>query len=181
MPRQTACPLMLDGLFAGTSVATPAGWRAVEHLRAGDSVCGLDGAVSLTGIMSGAFMRLRQRPALWPVRVPAGALGNAEPLMLTPRQCVIVACASGPVLPAALLPPLRGIARVCPPEGATVFRLLFAGTERVIAGSGLALLCHGHSANASRALQGAGGVEAMALLMAREVGSALGRRDGDGP
>ena len=90
MPPAPAPAIMLDGLFAGSLVETPDGWSRVEHLRPGDLVLAADGPATVLAVEEGLFTRLPLRPALWPLFVPARALGNGEPVALTPWQSVPV-------------------------------------------------------------------------------------------
>ena len=190
MPLAAAPPIMLDGLFAGSRVETPDGWRRVERLRPGDRVTAAGGPATVLAVEEGTFTRLPLRPALWPLHVPAGALGNGEPVALTPWQAVpdpapsgspahragdARAAAQGGRIPAAVLAPWRGIARFRPPPAARVLRLVFARTEVVAVGYGLRIVCLGLDARGGP--EGAPpdlGQDAAACVIARLVAQDLG-------
>ncbi|MGL6211392.1 MAG: Hint domain-containing protein [Paracoccaceae bacterium] len=78
---------------AGTRIATPRGLQAVETLRAGHTVTG-QGGQALRVIWAGSVdLDLAEtvfRSDLWPVVFPAGVLGNALPLRLSPQHRVVL-------------------------------------------------------------------------------------------
>lgn len=79
------------GLVAGTAVATPEGWRAVETLSVGERVLTFDGGAQEVRHVS---RRLWPGPGIGApqplVRLPSGLVGNAAPLLLMPGQDVMV-------------------------------------------------------------------------------------------
>jgi hypothetical protein len=103
--------------LAGTRIATARGEVTVERLREGDRVVAL---------RRGRFMRVRwlgrrhvtaAPPALWPVRVAAGAFGDEQPardLLLSPDHAVF---AGGGLIPVRYLVNGATIARTAPPPG----------------------------------------------------------------
>ncbi|MFN3937081.1 MAG: Hint domain-containing protein [Gemmobacter sp.] len=80
----------------GTLIATPTGHRPVERLRPGDPVLTADNrvaAVRWIGRRSVALSQLRSDPALSPVLIRAGALGDGLPLRdlrLSPQHRVML-------------------------------------------------------------------------------------------
>jgi hypothetical protein len=75
----------------GTEIATTHGDVAVENLKQGDLICGMDGApfaLRLVVRRSFSARELAQDPRLFPVRITAGALGRGLPRrdMLVSRQ-----------------------------------------------------------------------------------------------
>ena len=150
--RPRASAVMAEGLFAGTSVATPAGWRPVETLEEGDAVLTLGGRVRrLTQVRPS-----RIEPAFWPATLapllaPPGALGNRVPLVLLSGQRVMLATgpagdhAGGPfaLVPAAALDGYRGIVRVPPPAEAVAVTCAFAQAEVILAAGMACLACGG--------------------------------------
>lgn len=82
-----------SGLAAGTLLATPQGWRPVEDLRVGDKVLTFDGGLQpVARIHKGLLWRGQGAcpPALWPLKVPEGSLGNTQELQLLPEQNVLI-------------------------------------------------------------------------------------------
>lgn len=86
-PEQVQAGDTRPGLLAGTRVATPEGWRAVETLCAGEAVLTFDGGAQLLRSVS---RRLCPRPGedgpQRLLRLPAGLIGNRTPLTLLPGQ-----------------------------------------------------------------------------------------------
>ena len=79
------------GLVAGSRVATSNGWRAVETLAIGDQVLTFDGGLQPVVALSRrlypyAMGATAARPL---ILLPAGAIGNARPIMLLPDQPVL--------------------------------------------------------------------------------------------
>lgn len=143
---------LASGLTFGTRVATATGWRPAESVAVGDLVLTFDrGMQSVRQITRSIAWAGEDMPAraLWPISVPAGALGNAEPLMLMPDQLVMLESDTAEILygdpftlvNAADLDGLRGIARV-PPQGATETVMLhFDQGEVVFVGDGALVFC----------------------------------------
>ena len=76
---------------AGTAVATPEGWRPVETLSVGEQVLTFDGGAQEVRHVSRRLWPGPGLPAPQPVvRLPAGLVGNAAPLLLMPGQDVMV-------------------------------------------------------------------------------------------
>ncbi len=142
----------VSGLVAGTKVATPMGWRAVEGVIAGDKVLTFDqGMQTVVEVRRSALWRGERRcpPAFWPLEVPAGALGNRDVMWLLPQQAVVVesdaaeACLGDPfaLMPANALSGLRGIAPVQPHREIEIITLHFADDQVVFANSGALFFC----------------------------------------
>jgi len=82
-----------SGLVSGTRVAGRRGWRPVEAVAVGDEILTFD-----DGLQN--VVRIRRTPywtghgacpeALWPLFVPAGAIGNRVEIWLLPEQLVII-------------------------------------------------------------------------------------------
>ncbi|MCC6304434.1 MAG: Hint domain-containing protein, partial [Rhodobacteraceae bacterium] len=95
--RDEAGPQAASGLADGTRIATPGGPRPVEEIAPGDPVLTVDdGAMPVlwVGRQTISWARLRLRPGLRPVRLPAAAAtagGAGGPLRVAPRQGVRVA------------------------------------------------------------------------------------------
>ena len=140
------------GLIGGTRVATPRGWCPVEILHPGDSVLTFDHGMQTVREIgrstpwSGAVLF---GPADWPLRVPAGALGNRSDLLLQPRQPVLLESDFAESrfgdpfaqVQAATLLGVRGIVRVPPSPRLEAFTLRFPGAEVIFASAGALCLC----------------------------------------
>lgn len=150
--RHGGTGLPASGLFAGTQIATAAGWRCAETLQAGDLIMTFDHGIQplkeirRSAIWSQAFDVPRIR---WPLHVPAGALGNSVIMELLPDQGVLIESASArdargdpfAVVPARTLETFRGIRSVPPPQVATVLYPVFERDQVVYADGGALLHC----------------------------------------
>ncbi|GGD27405.1 hypothetical protein GCM10011358_09600 [Sinisalibacter lacisalsi] len=122
LPKAPHGDYHLSGFTVGTRIATDQGWRPVEALAAGDRVLTFDhGAQTIAAMTRGKHLAASDSlPAFAaPVDVPAGAIGNDEPMVLMPEQPVLVesdaaeAMRGDPfaLLPAKALVGFRGIER----------------------------------------------------------------------
>ncbi|WP_099826828.1 Hint domain-containing protein [Oceaniglobus indicus] len=137
------------GMTAGTRVATSIGWRPVEAVIPGDRVltfdCGLREVVSVERCT--VFEPCPKK--LWPLRVPAGVLGNTEAMIVLAEQPVLLEadCAEDlfgdpfVLVPAMALEGHRGIERVAPGEIDSVIALHFAADQVVFVNSGGLFFC----------------------------------------
>ncbi len=144
-----------DGLAAGTLVATAMGWRPAEAIARGDLVLTFDrGMQPVREVTRGRLWRFEERcpRSLWPLCVPAGALGNQHPMMLLPEQSVMLESDAADMIygdpftlvSAADLDGFRGIERVAPDMPALeVVQLHFDGDEVVYANAGALVHCPG--------------------------------------
>ncbi|MDT8856591.1 Hint domain-containing protein [Paracoccaceae bacterium Fryx2] len=177
------------GIVAGTPVATPQGWCAVERLAPGDSVLTFEaGPQPLGRVARAAAARL--------LRVPQGALDNRAALVLTAGQGVLIESDSAEALygdPFALIPALaldgfRGIAPA-PRRMARAVILGFDLPQIVYASRAVLLACPGacagtgldalrqRAARAETPLLPLDQARALvACLIAEDVGAALRRR-----
>ncbi|RJE79731.1 Hint domain-containing protein [Paracoccus sp. JM45] len=80
---------------AGTTIQTPTGARLIETLKAGDPVTIYDGSIRILRAINRrvlGYNELSTRPYLWPVKIAAGALGNAVPaadLHVSPQHRIL--------------------------------------------------------------------------------------------
>lgn len=143
---------LASGFVAGTRIATSTGWRPVETLAEGDQVLTFDGGMQeLRGVIRGRLWRNAELcpESLWPLYVPAGALGNRQPMELLPEQAVLIesdtadAILDDPftLVSAASLAGFRGIERIAPQEEIDVIQLVFDQDEVVFAASGALVHC----------------------------------------
>ncbi|QFU07318.1 hypothetical protein PARPLA_01159 [Rhodobacteraceae bacterium THAF1] len=140
------------GLAAGTKVATSIGWRPVEALIAGDKVLTFDAGLQKITRIDRALLWAEDTPCprhLWPMEVPAHALGNHAPMRLLPEQCVILESDTAEeifgspfsMVPAAALEGFRGIARTEPRGMVEVVSICFAEDQVVFANVGALFHC----------------------------------------
>lgn len=132
-------------LTAGTPVLTPRGPVPAEQLRPGDLVMTRDhGAQPLLWVGQRAVSLAEQRaePRLRPVRIAAGALGNAIPhrrLLVSQQHRVLVQFPFPAAPPAEALVPARllldqpGIGLAAPRQGLVYLHLLFDRHEIIFA------------------------------------------------
>lgn len=148
----TVPTICASGLVAGTRVATARGWCAVEAVRPGDLVLTFDaGLQQVTQVARGALWSAAGPCPrhLWPLAVPEGALGNAQPMLLLPGQSVLIESDVAAELfgdrftmvPAGALEGFRGIERVEPLGSTAVVRLYFSREEAVFGAAGALLAC----------------------------------------
>ena len=139
------------GIVAGTLVATAMGWRAVETLALDDEVMTFDGGMQRITGLSRARLWTGEAEAcpgsMWPIRVPAGLLGNRRPLVLMPEETVVIESDTAELhyddpfalIPALALIGLPGVERMPPEAGAEVVSISFA-EDQVIFVEGSALI-----------------------------------------
>lgn len=140
-----------SGIISGTKVATTIGWRPVEAIAAGDMVLTFDG-----GLQPVAEVRRRvvwgggrEDHRHWPLHVPAGAMGNARPMLLLPDQTVLVESDAAEeltgdpfaLIPARALDGFRGIAPAAPAMRLEIVQLAFETDEIVFANVGALVYC----------------------------------------
>lgn len=145
---------VMSGIVAGTRVATTMGWRDVGALAPGDMVLTFDGGlqeiktITRRPLWSGKTACPR---AFWPLLVPAGVLDNSKPMMVLPRQGVMLesdvaeTVLGDPfaLIPAAALEGVHAIERVYPNDRIDVITLQFAKDQVVYAEQGALLFCPG--------------------------------------
>ncbi|ARE39062.1 hypothetical protein RGUI_0921 [Rhodovulum sp. P5] len=154
-PDRKAKPMMASlasGFAAGTEIATPDGPRPVETLTVGDPVLTFDnGPQPVRAIQRGVLWR-GEVPCplpLWPLEVPAGALGNATPLTLLPEQSILIESDVAEMLygspfvlmPARLMVGLMGIARRAPTDVVEVVMPLFDEPQIAFANGSALVFC----------------------------------------
>ncbi|NVK45446.1 MAG: Hint domain-containing protein [Rhodobacteraceae bacterium] len=136
---------LTSGLIAGMQVATSIGWRDVAALQEGDKVLTFDEGMQPVRRITKRWTYTDQgrTPAsLWPLHVPAGALGNRSAMTLLPEQPVMVESDAGEAMfgdPFTLIPALalegyKGIEREHVRKPIEVVILHF-DTEQVVFGN----------------------------------------------
>lgn len=134
--------IVTQGMIEGTKVATQMGWRPVDAVIAGDLVLTFDGGLQRVKAVTRRTLWAGMGAcpeALWPLEVPAGALGNEAAYRVLPDQVIMIesdlaeriygdpfAC-----IPAMALEGFRGIRRVAP-EGPIVVVTLQFEEEQVV-------------------------------------------------
>lgn len=85
--------LHAGGLISGTLVATEHGWRTVDRIAPGDQVLTFDhGLIAVHDVRrrSLAPVNAHEKPEMWCLHVPPGALGNRSAFGLLPSQNVLI-------------------------------------------------------------------------------------------
>jgi len=142
----------VTGFVAGTKVATQHGWQDVTTIKAGDTVLTFDGGLQ-------TVVSVEENLAweddffcpehLWPMHVPAGALGNREDMTLMPEQAVLIESDVAEevfgdpftMIKAASLEGYRGITQNRPMNLFKVITLRFQNEQVVFANSGALFHC----------------------------------------
>lgn len=141
-----------SGLLSGTCVATEMGWRPVEALTKGDQVLTFDaGLQRVTKVDRERLLRPDGScpETCWPLKIPAGALGNRQSMKLLPDQTVMIESDVGEnlygdpfsLIPAVATEGVRGVIRVPPEDGLEIVTLHFEQDQVVFAQSGALLFC----------------------------------------
>ena len=141
----------MRGITSGTRIATAKGWRKVEHVAVGDQVLTFDnGPQEVIAITRATqFVQPGAAPEFaHPIDVPAGVLGNAEPMVLLPEQNVMIesdeaeALCGDPfaLIPAKALVGYRGVERFRALRPFEVVTLHFANDEVIYAEGGALML-----------------------------------------
>ena len=140
-------PGIATGLVSGTRVATRMGWRPVEAMAVGDEVLTFDHGLQTVIEVRREVVWNAQTDCpehLWPLLVPADALGNLQETYLLPEQQVLVESDAAEdflgdpfaMLPAAALDGFRGITPHKPSDMIEVVSLHFRRDEIVFANIG---------------------------------------------
>lgn len=156
---------LTHGLMAGTRVASMLGWRGVESLAKGDMVLTFDnGMKQIVDIrrVSVCLDAPQTEKALWPIFVPAEALGNEEELTLLPDQGVMLECEAASdlygdpfaVVAAHALDGVRGIHRAPPQTKIELISICFAEDQVIYAEGGALILCPALTTSLDRLLGG---------------------------
>ena len=142
----------MSGLTAGTKVASAMGWRKVEALTEGDKVLTFDAGMQPIRKISRLTLWNGDDPCpdrFWPLAVPAGALGNRDPMHLLPNQSVMIESDAAEeaygdpftLIPAAALEGVNDIRRCAPDAGFEVFIPHFESDQVVFGNSGALFFC----------------------------------------
>ncbi len=140
------------GLMAGTKVASNLGWRAIEALTVGDSVLTFDnGMQKIVEVRRATFWTDAPdtTPAMWPVIVPVGALGNREEITLLADQGVLIECDAAAdmygdpfaMIAAKALTGVRGIHRAAPAQQIELIAVYFEEEQAIYAEGGAVIHC----------------------------------------
>ncbi|MFD0858894.1 Hint domain-containing protein [Roseovarius aquimarinus] len=142
------------GLAGAVRVATPDGWRPVGEIEPGDDILTFDAGLQRVETVFSEPVWPGTGPcppALWPVEVAPGVLGNRDLIHLAPDQLFLIesdeaeARTGDPfaLLSAESLADLPGIHRAPPAPEAVMVSLGFAVEQIVFAGGGAMLHCPG--------------------------------------
>ncbi|RDC72401.1 hypothetical protein DLJ49_10850 [Rhodovulum sp. 12E13] len=139
------------GLVGTTRIATPTGWCRADDLGAGDRVVTFDSGVQTVRSVARRLVPGPRSGAEALLRLPAGLIGNAAPLLVGPGQGVMIesdlaeAAWGDPfaLVPAASLAGLPGVAEVLPEAPLVVVSLGFEADEMVFAEGQALVQCAG--------------------------------------
>lgn len=145
-----AAAVVAEGLYALTPVATPDGWVRAGSLVPGALVMTFDGGPAHIASISEHRLDSGAPRAAWPLQVPMGVLGNAEPAILLPEQGVMIDSDLADDLfgepfvtvPASALEGWRGVTRI-PPVAQMVVKIAFDTPELIYAGGDMIVVCPG--------------------------------------
>jgi len=143
---------LASGLTDGTLVATALGWRPANAIAVGDLVLTFDrGLQPIKAITRGVQWDSNTDcpEMLWPLKIPAGAIGNKMDMTLLPEQCVMVESDMADMLfadpfsliAAADLEGFRGIHKLRPTQQIDVIQLHFDDDEVIFADTGVLVFC----------------------------------------
>ena len=144
----------VTGFVAGTKVATQHGWQDVMTIKEGDVVLTFDAGlqpvieVRTNLAWEGEFFCPEH---LWPMHIPAGALGNREDMTIMPDQTVLIESDVAEevfgdaftMIKAASLEGYRGITQDRQMNLFKVVTLVFENEEVIFANSGALFHCPG--------------------------------------
>lgn len=141
----TPASFVTEGLLSGTRLATARGFREVTALRPGDLLLTAEAGFAEIRAVQRAFCLAGPDTwpeALWPLEIPAGALGNRVALRLLPEQPVLLPAGRDALaLPAAVLEGRSGICRTPPESVEEVVILQLSKGALVCAEGDLQLYC----------------------------------------
>lgn len=141
-----------SGIVEGTMIVTARGFERIETVEPGDRVVTFDSGLQTVRAVRREpiwFAAGECPPSMQPLFVPAGAIGNAQDMVLLPHQAVLVesdaaeAALGDPfvLMMAKDLEGVRGITRVTPEAPAYVVTLEFDNDEVIFAASGAMCIC----------------------------------------
>ncbi|WP_165802847.1 Hint domain-containing protein [Pelagivirga sediminicola] len=172
------------GLIGAVRVASTAGWRSACSIVPGDKVltfdCGMQPVAQVHSMP--LWQEGSQCPVnLWPVEVPAGALGNRDLMYLAADQAVLIESdvaedlTGDPfaLIPARSLDGVRGMCRVPPPAQAEVTILQFESEQIVFANSGAMFHCPSVTEDLIDAGNTPAGYDVLDMERARLIAQAL--------
>lgn len=140
----------MRGIPSGTRIATHEGWQRIDMIAVGDYVLTFDNGPRAVVAITRSIQFVHEDIApdfANPIHVPAGAIGNSEPLVLLPEQSVMVesdlaeAQTGDPfaLIPAKALVGYRGIERFRALRPFEVYTLHLETDELVYAEGGALL------------------------------------------
>lgn len=174
-----------EGILTGTQIATDRGWCAAGALSPGDLVQTFDNGLCRLVEVHRAVTSVAPCDwplAHWPLRVPRGAMGNADDLRLLPGQPVLLEsdlCDDRygdpfALVPARALEDWQGIAPERPGDTESAVVLIFDEDQVVYARSSVLLFCPGLAGQAlTPDREAAAPYHALSLPDARDLVAAL--------
>lgn len=149
----------VTGIFAGSKVSTPTGWRFVERVEIGDQVLTFDGGMqTVVAVQCETLItRYGANGADLVIDIPEQAIGNDTCMTLMPDQDILIARETAEALfgdPYAIVSAqnmvgFRGIRAQAAQSHCKVVKLQFERDELIFANQGALLFCSGASVEAS--------------------------------
>ncbi|MDB4185761.1 Hint domain-containing protein [bacterium] len=144
--------IMTTGLTSGTRVATSMGWRQVNAIAVGDLVLTFDHGMQKVTEVSRSMAWVDApwtAERMWPVHIPAGALGNYAEMTVLADQGLMIESEAAldqhgdpyAVVPALSLVGVRGITRRAPRDQIEVITLTFEAEQVIYAEGNLLAHC----------------------------------------
>jgi hypothetical protein len=156
------------GLMIGTRIATAMGWRQVDAIAVGDAVLTFDNGMQIvTGVnRSIVWVDAPWTPDhMWPVHIPAGALGNYVDMTVLSGQGLMVESDAAldqhgdpyAVIPALALVGVRGITRQAPRNQIEIITLSFDAEQVIYAEGNVLVHCPASKVSLDAMLNGVQG------------------------
>jgi hypothetical protein len=139
-----------NGLIVGTRIATSMGWHQIDAIAVGDAVLTFDYGLQIVKNVSRSIAWIDApwtAEHMWPVHIPAGALGNYVEMTVLADQGLMIESDAAldqhgdpyAVIPTLSLVGVRDITRQAPPQKMEIITLSF-DAEQVIYAEGNVLV-----------------------------------------
>ncbi len=141
-----------NGLMTGTRVGTSMGWRQIEAIAVGDMVLTFDNGLQAVTEVTRSIAWIDApwtANHMWPVHIPAGALGNRVDMTVLADQGLMIESDAAmdqfgdpfAVIPALALVGTRGITRQAPRHQIEIITLSFENEQVIYAEGNVLVHC----------------------------------------